>query len=659
VLAVKLVLAFVLSSGCAFAAVPADAPCDVVLVVPAKPESEADEAEWQTARETAARVSRMVEELGLRCETLSDAALLDRGLARQQIAVLAYHPKLSDAADVALARFVQAGGKVLACYLVPPRLAAALGFRDAQYVRQQRPGQFAEIRFEPSDIAGLPPSVRQDSWNLIVPRPTGFNARVLGRWHDDAGQPTGRAALLVSDRGAVLTHVLLSDDREGKKQMLAALIGHFSPPLWRRMAAAALDRAGQAGTCGNFHETAAVVQAGGDPAARQDLDAAAATLLAALRDFTAGRFVAAAATARRAHGQVVEAYLRAQTSPKREARAVWNHSGTGAYPGDWDRSARELARNGLNMILPNMLWGGLAHYPSDVLPRSETFRKYGDQIAQCVAAAKKYHLEVHVWKVHYNLAGAPPEFIERMRREQRTQVSAQGRPVDWLCPSDPENRRLEVQSLLEVAGRYPVDGLHMDYIRYPDGYCCYCDGCRRRFEVDSGRPVLHWPADCYAGARKDEYNDWRVRQITCLVADIHRELKKLRPELKLSAAVWGGYPDCRRWVAQDWPAWIRAGYLDFVCPMDYTDDPRQFSDWVRQQMKLAEGRIPVYPGIGATASSSGLSADGVVGQVGCARKSGAGGFSIFNFDHATAQSILPGLGLGVGRTPAVPPHRQR
>ena len=54
--------------------------------------------------------------------------------------------------------------------------------------------------------------------------------------------------------------------------------------------------------------------------------------------------------------------------------------------------------------------------------------------------------------------------------------------------------------MLEVARRYPVDGLHMDYIRYPDGQCCYCDGCRKRFEADSGRRVSDWPADCYSGA---------------------------------------------------------------------------------------------------------------------------------------------------------------
>ena len=533
-----------------------------------------------------------------------------------------------------------------------------MGFSDAQYLRQQRPGQFAEIRFQTAGIAGLPASVQQDSWNILVPRPTGFNARIVGLWYDDTGHATGRAALLLSDRGAFFSHIILPDDREGKKQMLAALLGHFSPPLWRRMAQAQLDRAGRVGHCSNFQETAASVKADGGPEARRILDAAGETLAAARRDFDAGRFVEAASAARRGHDQLAEAYLRAQPRASAKPAPCGTIRARGRIPATGTAPPGLLARNGFNMILPNMLWGGQAHYASDVLPRSETFRKFGDQIAQCVAAAKRYHLEVHVWKVHYNLA-VPAQFIDRMRREHRTQVSAQGRAVDWLCPSHPENQQLELRSMLEVARRYPIDGLHLDYIRYPDGECCYCDGCRKRFETDSGRRVERWPADCFSGSRKEEYNDWRVRQITRLVAAIHRDVKKIRPELKISAAVWGGYPDCRRWVAQDWPAWIRAGYLDFVCPMDYTDQNEQFAGWVRQQLKLAGGRIPVYPGIGATASSSGLSADGVVGQIHAARSLRAGGFSIFNFDRATSASIVPGVGLGVGRSPAVPPHRER
>ena len=89
-----------------------------------------------------------------------------------------------------------------------------------------------------------------------------------------------------------------------------------------------------------------------------------------------------------------EAYLRCQPSRPRGGRAFWNHSGTGAYPGDWERSAKELAEAGFNMVVPNLLWAGRAHYASDVLPRSKTYEEYGDQIAQCLSACKKYGVEV-------------------------------------------------------------------------------------------------------------------------------------------------------------------------------------------------------------------------------------------------------------------------
>jgi len=52
-----------------------------------------------------------------------------------------------------------------------------------------------------------------------------------------------------------------------------------------------------------------------------------------------------------------------------------------------------------------------------------------------------------------------------------------------------------------------------------------------------------------------------------------------------------------------------------------------------------------------------LTADRVAGQIHHARRLGAAGFTIFNFSPATAEAIIPGVGLGAGSKPAVPPHR--
>lgn len=644
---------------------------DVALVIPAA-SADRGQREFESALRAADSVAAMLAELGLGSDAVEDTAIVHGALGKRRVAVVAYHPYLGDQPAAALEEFVTAGGKLFACYTIPPRLGDLLGLASFKHIRQDRPGQFAEIRFQTSDIPGLPEAVKQASWNVNVPQSVGQGARVIGQWYDDQGKPTGLPAMVLSDYGAFMTHIVLADDRSAKKQMLAAILGRLDTSLWGHMARAELERIGHVGHLDSFEAVADYVKAGGTgvtPAARavtlERLHAAGEAMLTAQKRTIQGEthrsqweaFPQAVKSARKAHELLAEAYLRAQPSPTREGRAFWNHSGTGAYESDWERSARELAAAGFNMILPNMLWAGRAHYPSDVLPRSSTYQEHGDQIAQCVAACKKHGIEVHVWKVNWNLSGAPRDFVERMPREGRTQVTVAGEPQNWLCPSHPENFELELESMLEVARKYEVDGLHFDYIRYPNRTCCYCDGCRKRFEADAGLNVADWPKDCYSGRLHDQYHDWRCQQITRLVAAVRQEAKKIRPELKISAAVFGAYPQCRESVGQDWAVWVKAGYLDFMCPMDYTESDLSFTNLVTNQLKLVGGRIPVYPGIGATASRSALSADRVVGQIHHARSLGAAGFTIFNFSAGTAQQIVPGVGLGAGSQPAVPPHR--
>jgi uncharacterized lipoprotein YddW (UPF0748 family) len=573
---------------------------DVALVVPVQTPSRT-EAELAVAKEAAHRLEAMSDELGLGSDLLDEEAIARGDLGRRRIVVLPSNFTPGDACIAALAKFVKSGGKLViyAAANVPLRLREAL------------------------QLAASPNSAVQES-----------------------------------DRGAIFDYDVPADTREARNQ-LAATFGRLEPPLWKEMAQAELDRAGKVGPYETVTEVFDAVHPC-TPAVLRRLNRARHDWKLANDLFAQGAYHRVIESAQAAHDSLVKAYLAAVESPPREGRAVWNHSGTGAFPEDpdsWNRSAKLLAENGFNMVFPNMLWGGLAHYPSKVLPRSVTFRRFGDQIQQCCAAAKRWGIEVHVWKVDFNLTTAPKDFIEKLRRQGRTQVSVKGEPSDWLCPSNPDNRKLELDSLLEVARKYPIDGLHLDYIRYPGREYCYCDGCRQRFEAASGRKVVSWPKDCFAGDRKDEYNEWRCRQISELVKTISREAKKVRPGLKISAAVFGSYPGCRESVAQDWPAWVKAGYLDFVCPMDYTADDAEFASLVRSQAKLVGGRVPLYVGIGATATGLHLTPDQVINQIIAARSLGASGFSIFNFSPQTAAVIIPAVGQGAGSRRAVPPHR--
>ncbi|MCA9007865.1 MAG: family 10 glycosylhydrolase, partial [Planctomycetaceae bacterium] len=440
------------------------------------------------------------------------------------------------------------------------------------------------------------------------------------------------------------------------------IMGHFQPQLWDSIAAATIAQADQVGPFKTFadlrqHIVTTVTPAKSSELAARDLDRTTTTLDQARRLLKQNQAFQSIPFARTCREKRVKIYLLTRASPPREARAVWDHSPTGPYPGDWNRTCKELSDAGFNMIIPNMLWGGLAHYPSDVLPRSSTYEKYGDQIEQCLKAARQHGLEVHVWKVNHNLSTAPESFVKKMRDAGRTQVSVTGEPSDWLNPAHPENFQLEVDSMLEVVRKYPVDGIHFDYIRYPNDRHDYSDFSRQKFEADTGIKVQNWPADCYNGTLKNQYRDWRAAQITRLVETVQREARKIRPGIKISAAVFREYPDCREWVAQDWPLWAKNGYLDFICPMDYTDNDTQFRIWIEDQQKHLAGTIPIYPGIGALSTRTTLSSDRIMGQVDMTRKLNAGGFTVFSLNPQTISSIIPDFKQSAGKVKAVPPHR--
>ena len=93
-------------------------------------------------------------------------------------------------------------------------------------------------------------------------------------------------------------------------------------------------------------------------------------------------------------------------------------------------------------------------------------------------------------------------------------------------------------------------------------------------------------------------------------------------------------------VAQDWVRWVEEGWLDAICPMDYTPDVECLRRAVQQQVALAGGRVPVYAGLGAFILPSPRE---LATQIQVARESGATGFCTFSYDMKGFDEWLPEL----------------
>ena len=109
---------------------------DVAIIVPA---ASRGDAESRSARVAAEEMGELLGEIGLEADMLEDAALDDAALARRRVAILPDNPGLSDQAAAALEKFIDAGGKVVVCYQLPPRLEKVLGFGKARHVTPKRP----------------------------------------------------------------------------------------------------------------------------------------------------------------------------------------------------------------------------------------------------------------------------------------------------------------------------------------------------------------------------------------------------------------------------------------------------------------------------------------------------------------------------------------
>ncbi len=609
-----------------------------------------DKSQSDSARNTADFMAKVLERAGLEFGVLTDTDVESGVLSDIKLAIFPYNPNMSDKEIDAVVKFVNSGGKIMFFYSLPDKIADLLGIENGGWSKGDYESEFFSIHFE-SDVDGLPKMINQGSWNVTIPKSKN-STKIMGKWVDPNGKVSEKPAMTINRNGTFMGHILMQGDISNKGQMLLALIGELVPDMRPSLSEAVLQNRGKVAGLEDMNEALSLIEDNMEMLSKDRQKETKKRLEEAEKLFDQAKkaqekdhYGDVLKLSKQASEKLQEAFISSFPSKKDEFRALWCHSAFGIGGWTWDKAIENVKKSNFNNVVPNMLWGGLTYYPSDVLPVDPSVEGAGDQIALCLDACRKHDVKMHVWKVNWNLSNAPAEFVEKMSREGRLQVDIMGNETKWLCPSNEKNYKLELDSLLEIVRKYDVDGIHFDYIRYPNSNSCYCPVCRENFEKSIGEKVPNFPQDVITGKYAEKYIQFRCDNITRLVRDVSKQAKEINPKIEISAAVFNDYPNCRRSVGQDWKLWIESGYLDFVCPMDYTDDNERFRNMVLNQEKVVNGLIPLYPGVGA--SAPGLSADQVAMQIHIARESGADGFIIFNYDLPVATGVLPALIKGV------------
>ena len=251
---------------------------------------------------------------------------------------------------------------------------------------------------------------------------------------------------------------------------------------------------------------------------------------------------------------------------------VWNAWGYNS--GDWAHIAPLLSSNGFDTVF----------YCASYWPDTDI-----DGLNECIDACNQYDIDVHAWVIMWKIHQTPEAQSLLPDLDGRLQVGVNGDTAagNWLCPTDPDNVAEMASVCLRIAAETSVRGIHLDYIRYASNRVCFCDGCRERFQRETGTYGIQWPEDCEPGGRLYTlYNNWRAEGITAAVQAVRDSLSRLNKVVELSAAVLPREREMA-YFAQFWTEWLDSGLVDFVIPMNYTVSDSELVCWGENQLEIA------------------------------------------------------------------------
>lgn len=341
-------------------------------------------------------------------------------------------------------------------------------------------------------------------------------------------------------------------------------------------------------------------------------------------------------------------------APAGEYRALWvdaYHDGF-KTPEQVDRLLADARAAGANALFVQVRRRGDAYYQSGLEPwaADPDLAPGFDPLAYLLERAHggSPRIEVHAWLAALPIWGPgdpPPDPGHLFHRHG---PGASG-PDDWLQrrddgalwtgdayyldPGHPAAARHVAAVALDLVRRYPVDGLHLDRLRYAErGRWGYNPTSLARFLAATGRDDLPAWDD-------PEWAAWRRAQVTALLRRIAVGVWAVRPQVVVSAAVvaWGDPPgpdrpweatEPYRQVFQDWRGWLEEGIVDLVVPMHYLrewadGEADRLAGWLAWERSLAHQRGLVV-GLGAYLNAPA----GTLAQIGRLRAASGDGWPL-------------------------------
>ena len=303
-----------------------------------------------------------------------------------------------------------------------------------------------------------------------------------------------------------------------------------------------------------------------------------------------------------------------------------------------------MSQAGIHHIFIQVYANGQTIYPSEILKPNLRFTRGEDPLTIMISEGHKHNIKVHAWFNIFYIWGYGPrpedpnhplnsnwEVFDREGNSIKSYstriLKRMGIEGYFVSPFSQSYQRLILSLIEEVIKKYNVDGIHLDYIRFPDLEFGYDPFARthfmRRYYVDpiDGSALDRLRIESYL--IEPLYRKMLIQGLSHFVQKIKKLVHSLKP-IPVSAAVKPDPLEARNKFGQDWFNWLREGKIDFVVPMCYTPN----TNWILRILDNLRIREKIWIGLSAFNQEE----KSLMRQVETLRRKGYHNLVIFSFE---------------------------
>lgn len=331
-----------------------------------------------------------------------------------------------------------------------------------------------------------------------------------------------------------------------------------------------------------------------------------------------------------------------------------------------------LKKTGIDNVFLETYYQGYTIYPSSIMtnygltPQRTEFLGW-DPLKEWIKEAHARNMKVHVWfqafyagnddvsKTPGHVLYVYPDWANLQRKN-----ALAGRPMPslsehngyFLDPANHQVRKFLLSLIYEITSNYDIDGLNIDYIRYPKSLTPdsrdflsstwgYSEYARTDFAKLYNKDPLYitldhdlWP----------EWVEYRQNKVTELVSQLRKTLEP--KNITISAVIFPDMQDTQVTKLQKWSEWAQNRYIDAFTPLIMSSDDVRAEQSVMEIANYTGNRVQIFPGLFQPFTSG--SPTSLLEQIVAVRKAGATGVVIFDKAHLD-ESFIEALNTRIFR----------